>query len=203
MKSYLCFIKFGLICRYIFIFVYVSKLQSKIRCKYVVTCCGLQSDRIAKLSGGLSDPKIIPFRGEYLLLTSEEKRKLVTTNIYPVSFLSIRVLYLIDRIIFFAQIRALTISPMALSLVSLACHTWLVLLFIGFIISMCLANFFPLNNELKIYHDQSLELLINQKISGARSTFPVSWCSFHATYEWRSGIQIICIVLFVNLSFQI
>ncbi|VDK82450.1 unnamed protein product [Litomosoides sigmodontis] len=57
---------------------------SKIRCKYVITCCGLQSDRVAKLSGGSSDPKIIPFRGEYLLLTSEEKRKAVTTNVYPV-----------------------------------------------------------------------------------------------------------------------
>uniref|UniRef100_A0A1I8F0F1 L-2-hydroxyglutarate dehydrogenase, mitochondrial n=1 Tax=Wuchereria bancrofti TaxID=6293 RepID=A0A1I8F0F1_WUCBA len=57
---------------------------SKIRCKYLITCCGLQSDRIAKLSGGLPDPKIVPFRGEYLLLTSEEKKKLVTTNVYPV-----------------------------------------------------------------------------------------------------------------------
>ncbi|VIO98431.1 Uncharacterized protein BM_BM6576 [Brugia malayi] len=56
----------------------------KIRCKYLITCCGLQSDRIAKLSGGLPDPKIVPFRGEYLLLTSEEKKKLVTTNVYPV-----------------------------------------------------------------------------------------------------------------------
>ncbi|MCP9256948.1 L-2-hydroxyglutarate dehydrogenase, mitochondrial [Dirofilaria immitis] len=57
---------------------------SKIRCKYVITCCGLQSDHIAKLSGSISDPKIIPFRGEYLLLTSETKKKLVTTNVYPV-----------------------------------------------------------------------------------------------------------------------
>ncbi|KAL3984972.1 L-2-hydroxyglutarate dehydrogenase mitochondrial [Acanthocheilonema viteae] len=57
---------------------------SKIRCKYVITCCGLQSDRVAKLSRGSPDPKIIPFRGEYLLLTSEEKKKAVTTNVYPV-----------------------------------------------------------------------------------------------------------------------
>uniref|UniRef100_A0A915PLT7 L-2-hydroxyglutarate dehydrogenase, mitochondrial n=1 Tax=Setaria digitata TaxID=48799 RepID=A0A915PLT7_9BILA len=57
---------------------------SKIHCKYVITCCGLQSDRVAKLSGGTLEPKIVPFRGEYLLLTSESKKKLVTTNIYPV-----------------------------------------------------------------------------------------------------------------------
>ncbi|VDK73175.1 unnamed protein product [Onchocerca ochengi] len=56
----------------------------KIRCKYIITCCGLQSDHIAKLSGGTADPKIVPFRGEYLLLTSESKKKLVTTNVYPV-----------------------------------------------------------------------------------------------------------------------
>ncbi|VDN05907.1 unnamed protein product [Thelazia callipaeda] len=58
--------------------------QPKIRCKHVITCCGLQSDRIAKLSGGTSHPKIVPFRGEYLLLSSEQKKKLVTTNVYPV-----------------------------------------------------------------------------------------------------------------------
>lgn len=61
--------------------------QSKIRARHVITCCGLQSDRVAQLSGGSADPKIIPFRGEYLLLTSE-KKKLVTTNVYPVCFIA-------------------------------------------------------------------------------------------------------------------
>lgn len=56
---------------------------SALRCTHVVTCCGLQSDRIAALSGCDVLPKIVPFRGEYLLLTSE-KKKLVTTNVYPV-----------------------------------------------------------------------------------------------------------------------
>lgn len=51
--------------------------------KNLITCAGLQSDRVAALSGGLSDPKIVPFRGEYLLL-KPEKRHLVKTNIYPV-----------------------------------------------------------------------------------------------------------------------
>ncbi|CAJ0564690.1 unnamed protein product, partial [Mesorhabditis spiculigera] len=51
--------------------------------KYVITCAGLQSDRVAQLSGCSRDPKIVPFRGEYLLL-KPEKRHLVKTNIYPV-----------------------------------------------------------------------------------------------------------------------
>ncbi|VDL92724.1 unnamed protein product [Schistocephalus solidus] len=54
-----------------------------INCKYLVTCAGLQSDRIAAISGCAKDPKIIPFRGEYLRLTPE-KSSLVSTNIYPV-----------------------------------------------------------------------------------------------------------------------
>lgn len=51
--------------------------------KYVITCGGLQSDRLAKMTGGKSDPKIVPFRGDYLIL-KPEKRYLVKGNIYPV-----------------------------------------------------------------------------------------------------------------------
>ncbi|CAI2353645.1 unnamed protein product [Caenorhabditis sp. 36 PRJEB53466] len=51
--------------------------------KNLITCAGLHSDRVAALSGCSSDPKIVPFRGEYLLL-KPEKRHLVKTNIYPV-----------------------------------------------------------------------------------------------------------------------
>ncbi|HTX57323.1 MAG TPA: L-2-hydroxyglutarate oxidase [Candidatus Acidoferrales bacterium] len=51
--------------------------------RYVVTCGGLQSDRLAKMTGGKSDPKIVPFRGDYLIL-KPEKRYLVKGNIYPV-----------------------------------------------------------------------------------------------------------------------
>lgn len=51
---------------------------------YVLTCGGLQSDRLAQMSGGTVDPKIIPFRGEYLLL-SPQKQHLIKGNIYPVS----------------------------------------------------------------------------------------------------------------------
>lgn len=51
--------------------------------RYVITCGGLQSDRLAKMTGGKSDPKIVPFRGDYLIL-KPEKRYLVKGNIYPV-----------------------------------------------------------------------------------------------------------------------
>ncbi|VDN13615.1 unnamed protein product, partial [Dibothriocephalus latus] len=54
-----------------------------INCKYLITCAGLQSDRIAALSGCTRNPKIIPFRGEYLRL-KPEMSSLVSTNIYPV-----------------------------------------------------------------------------------------------------------------------
>lgn len=50
---------------------------------HVITCAGLQSDRVAVMSGCKSDPPIVPFRGEYLVL-KPEKSYLVNGNIYPV-----------------------------------------------------------------------------------------------------------------------
>lgn len=49
----------------------------------VVTCAGLQADRIARLAGDSEEPSIIPFRGEYLRLI-ESRRDLVRSLIYPV-----------------------------------------------------------------------------------------------------------------------
>ena len=57
--------------------------QPPIHCKYVLTCGGLYSDRLATLSGCSPLPKIVPFRGEYLKL-KPEKTYLVRGNIYPV-----------------------------------------------------------------------------------------------------------------------
>ncbi|KAI0225873.1 L-2-hydroxyglutarate dehydrogenase, mitochondrial [Lamellibrachia satsuma] len=54
-----------------------------VRAKYVITCGGLHSDRLAKFSGCSSNPKIVPFRGEYLKL-KDGLSDLVHTNIYPV-----------------------------------------------------------------------------------------------------------------------
>ncbi|CAI8019062.1 L-2-hydroxyglutarate dehydrogenase, mitochondrial [Geodia barretti] len=51
--------------------------------QHVIACCGLYSDRVAVLSGCSPEPRIVPFRGEYLLLRPE-KSHLVRGNIYPV-----------------------------------------------------------------------------------------------------------------------
>ena len=51
--------------------------------KFLVSCAGLQSDRVARLAGTDPGAKIIPFRGEYYELTAN-KRDLVKALIYPV-----------------------------------------------------------------------------------------------------------------------
>ena len=50
---------------------------------FMVSCAGLQSDRVAKLEGTEPGAKIVPFRGEYYELVPE-KRHLVKGLIYPV-----------------------------------------------------------------------------------------------------------------------
>lgn len=50
---------------------------------FLVTCGGLQSDRLAGMSGSELDARVIPFRGEYFELT-ESARHLCTNLIYPV-----------------------------------------------------------------------------------------------------------------------
>lgn len=57
--------------------------ENKIQARYVLTCCGLQSDTVAILTGCPEEPKIIPFRGEYLYLIPQ-KSHLTKANIYPV-----------------------------------------------------------------------------------------------------------------------
>ncbi|MFA5404946.1 MAG: L-2-hydroxyglutarate oxidase [Ignavibacteria bacterium] len=52
-------------------------------CKLLITCCGLQSDRVAKLNNKNLNVKIIPFRGEYYTI-KKERRNLVKNLIYPV-----------------------------------------------------------------------------------------------------------------------
>lgn len=54
-----------------------------IQARCVITCAGLHADRVARMTGGGVDPKIIPFRGDYLIL-KPEKRYLVNGNVYPV-----------------------------------------------------------------------------------------------------------------------
>jgi L-2-hydroxyglutarate oxidase LhgO len=49
----------------------------------LVICAGLQSDRVAKEIDGHTDPRIVPFRGEYMNIVGQ-KRELVRGLIYPV-----------------------------------------------------------------------------------------------------------------------
>jgi len=63
--------------------IIVETLAGEFDAKYVVTCAGLQSDRVARKSGQQVDSKIVPFRGEYFELTSEA-RYLCRNLIYPV-----------------------------------------------------------------------------------------------------------------------
>ncbi|NWH66700.1 L2HDH protein, partial [Geococcyx californianus] len=55
----------------------------EIYCQHVVTCAGLYSDRLSEISGCSSEPRIVPFRGDYLML-KPEKCYMVKGNIYPV-----------------------------------------------------------------------------------------------------------------------
>jgi L-2-hydroxyglutarate oxidase len=54
-----------------------------VRCRYLINCGGLQSDRIARLCGVDPGVQIIPFRGEYYELVPQ-RRSLVRNLIYPV-----------------------------------------------------------------------------------------------------------------------
>jgi len=61
----------------------LNTARGEIQARYVVTCGGVYSDKLAKMTGGERDPKIVPFRGDYLILKAE-KSHLVKGNIYPV-----------------------------------------------------------------------------------------------------------------------
>jgi L-2-hydroxyglutarate oxidase len=51
--------------------------------KQVINCAGLYSDKVAEMSHGAIDTRIIPFRGEYFLI-KPERQSLVKNLIYPV-----------------------------------------------------------------------------------------------------------------------
>ncbi|KAL1462950.1 hypothetical protein WDU94_014748 [Cyamophila willieti] len=60
-----------------------TKQGELIESSYALICAGLQADEMAIKSGCDSEPAIVPFRGEYLLL-NPEKQHLIRGNIYPV-----------------------------------------------------------------------------------------------------------------------
>jgi L-2-hydroxyglutarate oxidase LhgO len=49
----------------------------------LVTCAGLYADRLAQMTGGHAEPRIVPFRGDYVLLRAD-RRSLVRGLVYPV-----------------------------------------------------------------------------------------------------------------------
>ncbi len=64
--------------------VTVSTDHGPVEARYVITCAGVQADRIARMAGAdVSDVRIVPFRGEYYHLR-EDKGYLVKGLIYPV-----------------------------------------------------------------------------------------------------------------------
>jgi L-2-hydroxyglutarate oxidase LhgO len=64
-------------------FTDVVTTKGKFRANYIITCAGLQSDRIAKKEGTQIDTTILGFRGDYYDL-SEKGRAKVKNLIYPV-----------------------------------------------------------------------------------------------------------------------
>jgi L-2-hydroxyglutarate oxidase LhgO len=50
---------------------------------HIVLCAGLQADRVGRMVDGQREPRIVPFRGEYLAVTGA-KRELVRGMVYPV-----------------------------------------------------------------------------------------------------------------------
>jgi len=64
-------------------FIEIITNKEYYKSKKLITCSGLQSDRVAKITNPDLKIKIIPFRGEYYIL-KKEKRDLVKNLVYPV-----------------------------------------------------------------------------------------------------------------------
>jgi L-2-hydroxyglutarate oxidase LhgO len=63
--------------------VVVETTLGSVETRYLITCAGLYSDRIAEMTGAPRDPRIVPFRGDYYILRPE-KTDWVRSMIYPV-----------------------------------------------------------------------------------------------------------------------
>jgi len=57
--------------------------QKAVTAKHVITCAGFYSDRIAVMTGGTPEPKVVTFRGTYYQM-KPAFRDIVRTNVYPV-----------------------------------------------------------------------------------------------------------------------
>lgn len=61
----------------------VAKDGRIIKTKHVLACAGLQSDYVAVMAGASKHPRIVPFRGEYLVV-DKGCGSLINGNVYPV-----------------------------------------------------------------------------------------------------------------------
>ncbi|MBU6349799.1 MAG: L-2-hydroxyglutarate oxidase [Chloroflexi bacterium] len=61
----------------------ISATEETVTCGHLITCAGLQADRVARLCGVEPGVRVVPFRGEYYEL-APEARPLVKALIYPV-----------------------------------------------------------------------------------------------------------------------
>ena len=61
----------------------VETTQGEIHCRSLINCAGLQSDKVARMTGSRDGPRIVPFRGEYYELAAHSHEK-VRGLIYPV-----------------------------------------------------------------------------------------------------------------------
>ncbi|HWP46625.1 MAG TPA: L-2-hydroxyglutarate oxidase [Candidatus Limnocylindrales bacterium] len=61
----------------------LETLRGEVRCRYLINCAGLQSDRVARMCGVNPHLQIIPFRGEYYELVPQ-RRYLIKNLVYPV-----------------------------------------------------------------------------------------------------------------------
>ncbi|MGW2175388.1 L-2-hydroxyglutarate oxidase [Streptomyces sp. NPDC001705] len=63
--------------------VEVASARERVRVDRLILCAGLQSDSVARLAGDRREPRIVPFRGEYMLLRPD-RAHLVRGLVYPV-----------------------------------------------------------------------------------------------------------------------
>ncbi|MFF8908493.1 L-2-hydroxyglutarate oxidase [Streptomyces olivaceoviridis] len=63
--------------------VQVAFGRERVRVDRLVLCAGLQSDTVARLAHDRAEPRIVPFRGEYMLL-KPDRAHLVRGLVYPV-----------------------------------------------------------------------------------------------------------------------
>lgn len=61
----------------------VETTRGELEAARVVVCAGVHADRLATLTGAPAEPRIVPFRGDYLVLRPE-RRHLVRGLVYPV-----------------------------------------------------------------------------------------------------------------------